>query len=163
MVYIHGHKKILLLSQFGTLLSWIIVLLALYLPIGTLFKVDSKIFGAFAFTSPIAILFFARALDGLTGGNVSVANVYLADINVEKDRNLNFGKMAISENLGFIVGPALAGILSVTEYGDAAPVFGAIILSSIGTLLVVFYIQKNKECYLKEPKSTGKWGKSMAT
>ena len=94
---------------------------------------------------------------------MSVANAYLADITVEKDRNLNFGKMAISENLGFIVGPALAGILSVTEYGDAAPVFGAIIISFIGTLLVVFYIQKNKECYLKEPESTGKWEKSMAT
>lgn len=94
---------------------------------------------------------------------MSVANVYLADITVEKDRNLNFGKMAISENLGFIVGPALAGILSVTEYGDVVPVFGAIILSSIGTLLVVFYIQKNKECYLKEPESMGKWEKSMAT
>jgi MFS transporter, DHA1 family, tetracycline resistance protein len=156
---IHGRKKILLLSQFGTLLSWIIFLLALYLPIETLFKVDSKIFGAFAFTSPIAILFFARALDGLTGGNVSVANAYLADITVEKDRNLNFGKMAISENLGFIVGPALAGILSVTEYGDAAPVFGAIIISFIGTLLVMFYIPKNKECYLKEPESTGKMEK----
>ena len=156
---IHWRKKILLLSQFGTLLSWIIFLLALYLPIETLFKVDSKIFGAFAFTSPIAILFFARALDGLTGGNVSVANAYLADITVEKDRNLNFGKMAISENLGFIVGPALASILSVTEYGDAAPVFGAIIISFIGTLLVMFYIPKNKECYLKEPESNWKMEK----
>jgi len=147
------------LNQFGILLSWIIFLLALYLPIETLFKVDSKIFGAFAFTSPIAFLFCARALDGLTGGNVSVPNAYLADITVEKDRNLNFGKMAISENLGFIVGPALASILSVTEYGDAAPFFGAIIISFIGTLLVMFYIPKNKECYLKEPESTGKMEK----
>lgn len=67
--------------------------------------------------------------------------------------------MAISENLGFIVGPALASILSVTEYGAAAPVFGAIIISFIGFLLVMFYIPKNKECYLKEPESTGKTGK----
>jgi MFS transporter, DHA1 family, tetracycline resistance protein len=100
--------------------------------------------------------FFGRALDGLTGGNVSVPNAYLADITVEKDTNRNFGKMAISENLGFIVGPALASILSVTEYGAAASVFGAIIISFIGSLLVMFYIPKNKECYLKEPESTGK-------
>jgi len=156
---IHGRKKILLLSQFGPLLSWIIFLLAFYLPIETLFKVDSKIFGAFAFTSPLAFLFIARALDGLTGGNMSVANAYLADITVEKDRTRNFGKMAISENLGFIVGPALASILSVTKYGDAAPVFGAIIISFIGTLLVIFYIPKNKECYLKEPENTRKMEK----
>ncbi len=90
---------------------------------------------------------------------MSVANAYLADITVEKDPNLNFGKMAISENLGFIVGPALASILSVTEYGDAALVFGAIIISFIGTLLVMFYIPKNKECYLKEPESNGKMEK----
>ena len=61
---IHGRKKILLLSQFGPLLSWIIFLLAFYLPIETLFKVDSKIFGAFAFTSPIAILFLPGLLTG---------------------------------------------------------------------------------------------------
>ena len=67
--------------------------------------------------------------------------------------------MAISENLGFIVGPALASILSVTEYGAAAPVFGAIIISFIGSLLVMFYIPKNKECYLKEPESTRKMEK----
>jgi DHA1 family tetracycline resistance protein-like MFS transporter len=39
----------------------------------------------------------------------------LADITVENDRNLNFGKMTISENLEFVVDPALAGILSVIE------------------------------------------------
>ena len=133
---IYGRKKILFLSQLGTLLSWIIFLGALFIPVVTLFKVDSKILGAFTFTLPLAIIFFARAFDGLTGGNISVANAYLADITAEKDRNRNFGKMSISSNLGFIVGPALAGILSVTQYGDAAPVLGAIIISLIGTLLI---------------------------
>jgi MFS family permease len=75
------------------------------------------------------VLFLARALDGLSGGNVSVANAYLADITTERDRSRNFGKMSISENLGFIVGPALGGILSVTVYGDVAPVLGAIVIS----------------------------------
>ena len=151
---IYGRKKILLLSQFGTLISWIIFLGALYLPVVTLFKVDSKVLGAFAFTLPLAVLFFARAFDGLTGGNVSVANAYLADITVEKDRNRNFGKMSISSNLGFIIGPALAGILSVTEYGDAAPVLGAIIISFIGTILILYYIPESKECSLEEPADT---------
>ena len=111
---IYGRKKILLLSQLGTLLSWIIFLGALFLPSLSLFKNDSGILGTFTFTLPLAVLFFARAFDGLTGGNVSVANAYLADITAEKDRNRNFGKMVISENLGYIVGPALAGILSLT-------------------------------------------------
>ncbi|AKB29425.1 class H tetracycline resistance efflux protein [Methanosarcina siciliae C2J] len=38
-------------------------------------------------------LFFARALDGVTGGNVSVANAYLADLTSEKERNKNYGRI----------------------------------------------------------------------
>lgn len=148
----YGRKKILFLSQLGTLLSWIIFLGALFLPVVSLFKIDSGILGAFTVTLPLAVLFFARALDGLTGGNVSVANAYLADITVERDRSRNFGKMSISENLGFIVGPALAGILSVTAYGDVAPVLGAIVISLIGTLLIMFYVPESKECALEGPE-----------
>lgn len=114
-------------------------------------EVDSNILGSFTFTLPLAIIFFARAFDGLTGGNISVANAYLVDITAEKDRNRNFGKMSISSNLGFIVGPALAGILSVTQYGYAALVLGAILISLIGTLLILFYIPENKQCSLEEP------------
>lgn len=150
----YGRKKILLLSQLGTLLSWIIFLGVLFLPVISIFKVDSRVFGAFTVTLPLAVLFFARALDGLTGGNVSVANAYLADVTAEGDRSRNFGKMSISENLGFIVGPALAGILSVTEYGDLAPVMGAIAISVIGTLLIVFYLPESKECTLEGLEGT---------
>jgi MFS family permease len=146
---IYGRRVVLLLSQLGTLLSWIVFLLALYLPIVTFFKVNSNILGSFAITLPLVVLFFARAFDGLTGGNISVANAYLADITAEKDMNRNFGKMSISSSLGFIIGPAFAGILSVTEYRYAAPVLGAIIISLIGTLLIIFYIPENKECALE--------------
>ncbi|AAM31161.1 MULTISPECIES: MFS transporter [Methanosarcina] len=149
---IYGRKKVLLLCQVGTVISWIVFLGALFLPIVTLFKVDSEILGDFVFTVPLAMLFAARALDGLTGGDISVANAYLADITPERDRNRNFGKMAISSNLGFIVGPLLAGILSMTEYGDIAPILGAIIISIAGTLLIILYLPESKECYLAEPE-----------
>jgi len=152
----YGRKKILFISQLGTLLSWIIFLVALFLPVISLFKIDSRVLGAFTVTLPLAVLFFARALDGLTGGNVSVANAYLADITAERDRSRNFGKMSISENLGFIVGPALAGILSLTMYGDVAPVLGAIVISLIGTLLIIFYLPESKECALGEPEEAEK-------
>jgi DHA1 family tetracycline resistance protein-like MFS transporter len=141
-----GRKKILFLCQLGTLISWIIFLGALYLPLITLFKVNSKTLGAFTFTLPLAILFFARAFDGLTGGDISVANAYLADVTSEKDRNRNFGKISMALNLGFVVGPALAGVLSTTEYGDAAPVLGAIAISFIGIMLIAFRIPECKQC-----------------
>jgi MFS family permease len=144
----YGRKKILLLCQLGTLIAWIIFLEALYLPLIVLFKVDSKIMGAFTFTLPLAVLFFARAFNGLTGGDISIANAYLADVS-EKDRVRNFGKMSIAINLGFVVGPALAGILSVTQYGEVAPVLGAIVISLIGIVLLVFYIPESKQSSLK--------------
>jgi len=152
----YGRKKILFISQLGTLLSWIIFLVALFLPVISLFKIDSRVLGVFTVTLPLAVLFFARALDGLTGGNVSVANAYLADITAERDRSQNFGKMSISENLGFIVGPAFAGILSLTMYGDVAPVLGAIVISLIGTLLIIFYLPESKECAPGEPEEAEK-------
>ena len=61
--------------------------------------------GKFVLTVPLVTVFAARALDGLTRGNVSVANAYLADITGEDDRKKNFGRMAIAANLGFILGP----------------------------------------------------------
>jgi len=107
----YGRRRVLFLTQLGTLVSWVIFLFALFIPIHSLFEIDSPIFGKFVLTLPLAVLFFARALDGITGGNVSVASAYLADVTEEKKRNENFGKMAISSNLGFILGPALADIL----------------------------------------------------
>lgn len=156
---IYGRKKVLLLCQAGTVISWVVFLGALFLPIVTLFEVDSKILGTFVFTVPLALLFFARALDGLTGGDISVTNAYLADITPERDRNRNFGKMEISSNLGFIFGPLLAGVLSMTEYGDIAPVLGAIIISLIGALLIILYLPESKECYPAEPEKAENTGK----
>jgi MFS family permease len=126
---------------------------ALYLPLITLFKVNFKTLGTFTITVPLAIIFFDRAFDGLSGGNISVAYAYVADITEEKDRNRNFARIAITSNLGFIIGPALAGILSVTDYGYAIPVVGAITISFIGVLLIIFYIPENKECAIKKSEN----------
>lgn len=132
----YGRKKILLLSNAGTLAGWIFFLVALFLPKENIFSVNSVLLGTFVITPPLLVLFFARAIDGITGGNISVANAYLADISSEENRSKNFGKMAISSNLGFIVGPALAGILGSTIYGEILPVLAALILSLV-TLIVI--------------------------
>ena len=50
---------------------------AFALPVTALLEIDSRLVGSFALTLPLIVMFFARALDGLTGGNVSVANAYL--------------------------------------------------------------------------------------
>jgi DHA1 family tetracycline resistance protein-like MFS transporter len=141
---IYGRKKILLLSHGGTLAGWIIFLVALFLPVNNLFNIDSTIIGTFAITLPLVALFLARAIDGLTGGNVSVADAYVADISSDENRSKNFGKMAISSNLGFIVGPALAGILGATVYGEVLPVLAALILSLVVLVVIVFTLKETK-------------------
>src|SRR6476620_8390761 len=90
------------------------------------------------------VLFFARALDGITGGNISVANAYLADVSTDKDRSKNFGKLSISANLGFIVGPALAGVLGGTIYKELLPVLSAVIISAVAFVVVAFMLKESK-------------------
>lgn len=132
----YGRRKVLLLSQAGTMLSWVIFLTAFLLPVTVISDVDSRLLGQFTLTLPLVVMFFARAADGITGGNVSVANAYLADITDEARRSENFGRMAVSGNLGFIFGPALAGLLGATVYGEILPVFAALLISFFATLII---------------------------
>jgi MFS transporter, DHA1 family, tetracycline resistance protein len=145
----YGRRRILLLSQLGTLVSWGIFLGALWLPVRPLLEVHSGLLGAFTLTLPLAVLLFARALDGLTGGNVSVANAYLADISDDTNRSANFGKMAVSSNLGFVLGPALAGTLGATAAGVELPVVGAFVISAVASLMVAFWLPETDPCLLR--------------
>ena len=140
----YGRKKVLLICNGGTLIGWIIFLFALFLPVKNLFSIDSAILGTFVITLPLVVLFFARGLDGITGGNVSVTNAYLADVSSDENRSKNFGKMAISSNLGFIVGPALAGILGGTVYKEILPVLAAVFISIIALFVIGFTLKESK-------------------
>ena len=141
---IYGRKKVLLISHGGTLTGWIIFLIALFLPVENLFSISSPFLGTFIVTLPLVVLAVARSLEGITGGNVSVANAYLADISTDINRSKNFGKMAISSNLGFIVGPAIAGILGATIYKEILPVLAALFLSLVTLIVIGFTLKESK-------------------
>jgi MFS family permease len=145
---IRGRRKILLLSQLGTLLSWGIFVIAFFLPVLPLAEVDSRLVGSFTLSLPLLVLFVARAADGITGGNVSVANAYLADITPEQERSTNFGKMAVSANLGFVIGPALAGLLGGTVLGELPPVLAALSISAVATGIILFRLPESRPCIL---------------
>jgi MFS family permease len=137
-----GRKPVLLLSQAGTTLAWVLFYLALLPRAVPLLRVQSGAFGSFAITIPLLLLFAARALDGVTGGNVSVANAYLSDISTPSTRSKNFGLLALSSNLGFIVGPTLAGLLGASALGVRLPVIAAFGISLIGLLLIGALLQE---------------------
>lgn len=139
-----GRKKVLLISNGGTFIGWVVFLIALFVPIWNIYSINSAFIGYFVITLPLIILFIARALDGITGGNISVANAYLADVSTDKSRSKTFGKMAISSNLGFIVGPALAGILGITVYKETLPVLAAVFISLTALVVIAVMLKESK-------------------
>ncbi|HEX5317237.1 MAG TPA: MFS transporter, partial [Candidatus Kapabacteria bacterium] len=118
-------------------------IVAFRLPILTIGTVSAPIVGGIALTLPMLVIFIARAADGLTAGDVSVANAYVADITTEQERKAYFGKMGVAGNLGFILGPALAGVLAQTSFGLLLPIETALGTSIFALLLIIVFLQES--------------------
>jgi len=114
-----GRRPVLLISLIGTFIGFLIL----------------------GFASSLWMLFASRLLDGFTGGNISVAQAYITDITDEKDRAKGLGLVGAAFGLGFIIGPAAGGILSI--YGFSVPAFVAAGLSLISILGVVFFLPES--------------------
>ena len=154
---IYGRKKILFLSQSGTTIGWIIFMIALFVPVKMIASVDSALLGIFSISIPLIMVFLSRAVDGITGGNISVANAYLADITDAKNRNRNFGRMSVSAGLGFIAGPAAAGLLGSLGFGEVLPVGSALLLSLVTSVIIMFYLPESlPRPYTEDPKDMKK-------
>ncbi len=110
-----GRRPVLVASQVGTLAAWLLFLVALSLPVQGIFKIAGA-----TLTLPLLLVFVARALDGATGGNISVANAYVADLtrNTPQLRQVAFGRMGMAASVGFVIGPASAGLLGRTDLPD---------------------------------------------
>ncbi len=141
-----GRKRVLVISQLGTFVAWVLFLLAFLLPEIALWSQGSEFTGNYTMTLPLLIIFIARIFDGFTGGNISVANAYLSDISTDEDRNTNFGKMGASTSLGFVLGPAVAGILASTVLGEALPLLLAALISLIAISVINTKLEESNPC-----------------
>jgi DHA1 family tetracycline resistance protein-like MFS transporter len=137
-----GRKKILLLSSMGTFIGWLIFIAGLLVPSKT--TATLHINGPMVFSIPLVLIFFARALDGLTGGSISVANAYVADISKKEERKKNFGKISAASNLGLIFGPLLAGLLGATKLGNLLPVIATALISLAAIFVIYFYVHESR-------------------
>ncbi len=134
----YGRRPILLLSIFGTVIGF--VLLAVAVPLGT--AVSDLFLGGQARNAVIlAILFASRILDGLTGGNISVAQAYIVDVTDESNRAKGLGLIGAAFGLGFIIGPAVGGVLST--YGYATPAYLAAGLATLNLLAVYIWLPES--------------------
>ena len=76
-----------------------------------------------------AVLFIGRVIAGIAGATVSTATAYIADISAPEDRGKNFGMIGAAFGVGFILGPAIGGI--VGEFGIRLPFFMAAMLAPL--------------------------------
>jgi DHA1 family tetracycline resistance protein-like MFS transporter len=132
----YGRRPILLVSIAGTIAGF--VLLAIAEPLG------AAIGGALIATNTVVmiLLFISRILDGVTGGNISVAQAYISDISTPENRNKALGIIGAAFGLGFIIGPAVGGLLSV-RFSYAAPAWAAAGLAAINWLAVFFWLPES--------------------
>ena len=114
-----GRRPILLISIFGTFLGFLL----------------------FGFAGSLAMLFASRILQGLTGGNLSVAQAYITDVTDAKSRNRGLGMIGAAFGLGFIIGPAVGGLLSSISY--SVPAFVAAALAFVNLLLIAFWLPES--------------------
>lgn len=137
----YGRRPVLLVSTFGTFISLVMV----------------------AFAGDLRLLFLSRILDGLTGGNISVAQAYITDVTDEKNRARGLGLLGAAFGLGFIIGPALSGMFSALgratinpavaegtstflqsfNWEYALPVFIASAISLFNVLQVIFTLPES--------------------
>jgi DHA1 family tetracycline resistance protein-like MFS transporter len=112
----YGRRPILIFSLAGTVLSFVMLALA----------------------HSVAMLFAARIVDGLSGGNISTARAYVADVTEPKDRARAYGIIGAAFGLGFILGPALSGVLSGISY--TAPIWAAAGLTMVATVMAWLWL-----------------------
>src|SRR5256714_4997820 len=110
----YGRRPVLLLSIIGTGIGFLIL----------------------GFATTIFMLFAGRILDGITGGNISTAQAYIADITTKENRAKGMGLIGAAFGLGFIFGPAIGGILS--RWGIHVPFFFAAALCFANAALLYF-------------------------
>jgi multidrug resistance protein len=110
----YGRRPVLLLSIIGTGIGFLIL----------------------GFATTLWMLFAGRILDGITGGNISTAQAYIADVTTKEERAKGMGLIGAAFGLGFIFGPAIGGILS--GWGIHVPFFFAASLCFANAILLYF-------------------------
>jgi DHA1 family tetracycline resistance protein-like MFS transporter len=110
----YGRRPVLFLSIIGTGIGFLVL----------------------GFATTLFMLFVGRILDGITGGNISTAQAYIADITTEENRAKGMGLIGAAFGLGFILGPAIGGIMS--QWGIHVPFLFAAGLCFANAVLLYF-------------------------
>jgi MFS transporter, DHA1 family, tetracycline resistance protein len=114
-----GRRPVLLVSVFGSAIGYFV----------------------FGIGGALWILFLSRLIDGITGGNISTASAYIIDVSKPEERTKNFTLLGIAYGIGFILGPALGGVLG--QWSLNAPVYLAGLIFLVSTALIYFLLPES--------------------
>lgn len=127
-----GRKPVLVVSQIGTFLGFILLGLASILP----------------------LIFVSRVIDGISGANISTAKAVITDSTTKRTRTQGLGLIGAAFGIGFIIGPAISGMaLWLTNDNFRVPAFIAAGFSLVSILLTTFWLE---ETYPEEKRKSDK-------
>jgi DHA1 family tetracycline resistance protein-like MFS transporter len=120
---------------------------------------------AMALAPNLAVLFVTRAINGLTGANITACSAYIADVTPPEKRSAGYGIVGAAFGLGFIIGPLLGGLLGDPEVklpllgqGDIRyPFIGAAILAFVNFLYGLFVLP---ESLAREHRRAFSWARA---
>lgn len=115
----YGRKPVLLVSILGTAIGFVVLGLARALP----------------------LLFLGRVIDGLTGGNINVAQAYITDVTDRAERGRALGLIGAAFGLGFVLGPVSGGLLTTISY--TAPAWVGAALAALNLLFVALFLPES--------------------
>ncbi len=115
-----GRRPLLLVSQAGTFIGFLIL----------------------AFANSLWLVFLSRVIDGLTAGNLSLAQAYISDVTKPEERAKSFALIGIAFGMGFLVGPGVSGYLAAFNY--QYPIFAAAGLSLTSILCTYFLLPSHR-------------------
>lgn len=133
-----GRRPVLLLSQAGTLGGFLVL----------------------AFSTHIWMVFLSRAIDGLTAGNLSIAQAYISDVSKPENRAKSFAIIGVAFGFGFLVGPAISGFLA--HFGYQAPIFAACVLSLSSIFCTFFLLPRHEAAHVPAQEDPGPGGRRLS-
>lgn len=116
----YGRRPILLLSLAGAVADYLFM----------------------AFAPSLTLLFVGRAIAGISGASMAVASAYIADVTPEDQRSRRYGQLGACFGVGFIIGPALGGLLGA--WWVRAPFLAAAAMNAINLLLTLAVVRESR-------------------
>ncbi|HEV2879329.1 MAG TPA: MFS transporter [Candidatus Eremiobacteraceae bacterium] len=116
-----GRKRVLIISQIGATIGWFML----------------------AFAHSIGMVFFARIVEGVSGGNLSVTQAYVADLVEPTQRGRAFSYVGAAFSAGIVFGPLLGGVL-FDRFGFSAPFFAAATLQFVTLIVTIIMLPESR-------------------